>query len=248
MRMQLGLPESMLSPCLAHAQQISARSRKPPSGVLNIICASHAIRSAMRYLPNALTVGRILLTPVVLFLLTVPTWWGQVSALVLFLVASASDYLDGRLARAWNVKSRFGQFLDPLADKILVLGLFITFAVVEPGVVPWWAVVVIALRDVGVTALRSYAEAQGRTLATFRIAKSKTAAQMAFLLALLCVRVAQYSGPVTSDFATYLIDSFILYGALVGVVLLTVGTGLLYAIAPQEETIRPNPPRSSVSK
>lgn len=202
----------------------------------------------MHYLPNALTVGRILLTPVVLFLLTVPTWWGQMSALVLFLVASVSDYLDGRLARAWNVKSRFGQFLDPLADKILVLGLFIMFAIVEPEVVPWWAVVAIALRDVGVTALRSYAEAQGRTLATFRIAKSKTAAQMAFLLVLLIVRVAQHSGPAASDFATYLISSSILYGALVIVVVLTVGTGLLYAIAPQEETIRPNPPRSSVSQ
>jgi len=202
----------------------------------------------MRYLPNALTISRILLTPVVLFLLTVPTWWSQMSALVLFLVASASDYLDGRLARAWNAKSRFGQFLDPLADKILVLGLFITFAIVEPKVVPWWAVIAIALRDIGVTALRSYAESQGRTLATFRIAKSKTAAQMAFLLALLIVRVAQHSGPATSDFAAYLVSSQILYGALVVVVLLTVGTGLLYAFAPQEETIRPNPPRSSVSQ
>lgn len=198
----------------------------------------------MRYLPNALTIGRIVLTPVVLFLLTVPTWWSQMSALVLFLAASASDYLDGRLARAWNVKSRVGQFLDPLADKVLVLGLFATFAVVEPAVVPWWAVVAIALRDVGVTALRSYAESQGRTLATFRIAKSKTAAQMAFLFALLCVRVAAHSGPVASDFATYLVNSSILYGALVVVVLLTIGTGLLYAIAPQEETIRPNPPHS----
>lgn len=199
----------------------------------------------MRYLPNALTIGRILLTPVVLFLLTVPTWWGQMSALILFVVASISDYADGHLARAWNVKSRLGQFLDPLADKILVLGLFGMFAFLEPSVVPWWAVALIALRDVGVTALRSYAEAQGRTLATFRIAKSKTAAQMAFLLALLAVRVAQYSGPVASDFAAYLISSQILYGALLAVVALTVGTGLLYAFGAQEETIHPNPPRSS---
>lgn len=202
----------------------------------------------MRYLPNALTVGRIVLTPVVLFLLTIPTWWGQMSALLLFIVATVSDYLDGQLARAWNVRSRFGQFLDPLADKVLVLGVFVMFAVLEPDIVPWWAVALIALRDVGVTALRSYAESQGRTLATFRIAKSKTAAQMAFLLALFGVRVAEHSGPALQQAAAFLVESHIMYGALIIVVALTVGTGLLYALAPREEVVSSNPPSSSVSK
>ena len=95
--------------------------------------------AAMRYIPNLLTAARIVLTPAVLLLLTVPSLAGQTAAVVLFVAASVSDYYDGALARRIGARSRLGQFLDPLADKILVLGVFATLAVLEPDIVPWWS-------------------------------------------------------------------------------------------------------------
>jgi hypothetical protein len=96
--------------------------------------------SPMKHLPNALTIVRILLTPVLLWLLLIDTFWGYASGLGLFIVAAVSDYLDGMLAREYQVDSRLGQFLDPLADKILVLGTFAVLAYLMPRQVPWWGV------------------------------------------------------------------------------------------------------------
>ena len=194
--------------------------------------------AAMRYLPNILTVARILLTPAVLVLLTVPTLTGQTAAVLLFVAASVSDYYDGVLARRMGARSRLGQFLDPLADKILVLGVFGMLAFLEPQVVPWWAVGVIALRDVVVTAIRTWAESQGRTLRTFRVAKLKTLSQLAFLFWMLVLRGATYLPVPIRDGAVWLLDaSSIPYLLLLGVVALTVGTGALYVFQPAEDAM-----------
>ena len=182
-----------------------------------------------RHLPNILTVTRILLTPVVLLLLATQTLWAQAGALLLFMLASVSDYLDGRLAREMNVHSRLGRFLDPLADKVLVLGTFATLAVVRPGTVPWWAVGLIALRDVVITVLRAWAEARGKSLRTLPLAKSKTVAQLFFLVTMLGLLTAQHlPGPLERS-ATWMLDeSLIPYALLMVVVALTVATGALY--------------------
>jgi CDP-diacylglycerol--glycerol-3-phosphate 3-phosphatidyltransferase len=182
-----------------------------------------------RYLPNILTVTRILLTPVVLLLLATQTLWAQAGALVLLMLAAVSDYLDGKLARDMNVHSRLGQFLDPLADKVLVLGTFATLAVVRPDTVPWWAVGLIALRDVVITALRAWAEARGESLQTLPLAKSKTVAQFFFLVTMLVLLTArQLPGPLERS-ATWMLDeSLIPYALLMVVVALTVATGALY--------------------
>src|SRR5690606_37086076 len=129
-------------------------------------------------------------TPVVLWLLLTGKLSGQVWALVLFIVAATSDYLDGRLARDFGVRSRLGQVLDPLADKILVLGTFAVLAIMMPAVVPWWAVGVILFRDVAVTVMRSWAESRGRSLRTSGAARAKTAAQLTFLIAMLVLLIA----------------------------------------------------------
>ena len=96
--------------------------------------------AALRYIPNLLTVGRILVTPLLLVLLSVQSQAGQMSAVFLFVLASLSDYYDGVLARRFGVRSRLGQYLDPLADKVLILGTFIALALEAPDLVPWWAV------------------------------------------------------------------------------------------------------------
>lgn len=181
------------------------------------------------YLPNVLTIARILLTPVVLMLLVTQTLWAQAGALILFFLASVSDYLDGRLAREMNVHSRLGEFLDPLADKVLVLGTFATLAVVRPDTVPWWAVGLIALRDVVITTLRTWARSNGQALHTLPLAKSKTAAQLFFLGGMLVLLTARrLPGPLQRS-ATWMLDETLIpFALLMVVVALTVVTGALY--------------------
>ncbi|MFP4229175.1 MAG: CDP-diacylglycerol--glycerol-3-phosphate 3-phosphatidyltransferase [Salinivenus sp.] len=192
--------------------------------------------AAYRYIPNLLTVGRILVTPLLLLLLTVPSQAGQLSAVVLFVLASLSDYYDGVLARRYGVRSRLGQYLDPLADKILVLGTFVMLALQDPGLVPWWAVIAIAGRDVMVTGLRSWVEAGGRTLHTYRVAKAKTLLQIAFLFGILLLRAATYASPPMRGWATWVLQDSLVPGVALAVVVgVTLATGALYFVAPVHE-------------
>lgn len=140
----------------------------------------------MKHVPNALTIGRIVVTPLCLVGLASGTFAGQLAGTVGFILAAISDYWDGRLAREYGVGSRFGQFLDPLADKVLVLGAFVVLMTVEPvgRWMPWWAVGLVAARDLAVTLLRSWRERQGRPLQTSNAAKWKTAWQLTFLITL----------------------------------------------------------------
>jgi len=194
--------------------------------------------AGFRYIPNLLTVARILVTPLLLVLLTVQSPGGQASAVALFVVASLTDYYDGVLARRFQVRSRLGQYLDPLADKILVLGTFGMLAFQAPTLVPWWAVVLIALRDVAVTGLRSWVEAGGATLQTYRVAKAKTMLQLAFLFGVLVLRFATHLSPPFRDWAIWILRDSALPGvALAGVVGFTLATGALYFVSPTQEHI-----------
>lgn len=194
--------------------------------------------AGFRYIPNVLTVARILVTPFLLLLLTVPSQAAQASAVALFVLASLSDYCDGVLARRFQVRSRLGQYLDPLADKILVLGTFGMLSVQEPAIVPWWAVVLIAARDGAVTLLRSWTEAAGKTLRTHRVAKLKTMLQMAFLFGVLVLRTGTHLSPPVRDAAIWVLRDSALPGiALTAVVGVTLATGMLYFVAPVEEPL-----------
>jgi CDP-diacylglycerol--glycerol-3-phosphate 3-phosphatidyltransferase len=194
--------------------------------------------AGFRYIPNLLTVARILVTPLLLVLLTVQSSEGQASAVALFVVASLTDYYDGVLARRFQVRSRLGQYLDPLADKILVLGTFGMLAFQEPTLVPWWAVVLIALRDVAVTGLRSWVEAGGKSLQTYQVAKGKTMLQLAFLFSVLVLRYATYLSPPLRDWAVWILRDTALPGvALAGVVGFTLATGALYFVSPTQERV-----------
>ena len=147
----------------------------------------------MHHVPNTLTAGRIVAAPVALYLLWTGTPWGQTAGTALFIAAAITDYLDGHLARTYNVTSRLGQFLDPLADKVLVLGGFLLVPFLSPvgeGLaapagtwLPWAAIAAVALRDAAVTALRASYERRGVSLATSSAAKWKTTFQLTFLIA-----------------------------------------------------------------
>ncbi len=190
----------------------------------------------MKYVPNALTIARIVLTPVMLILLLSNTFFGLVGALTLLVFGAISDYLDGKIARSFRARSRLGQFLDPLADKVLVLGTFIVLAILLPHVVPWWAVALIALRDVAVTILRSWSEARGRSIRTLPIAKAKTVVQITFLIALLGLMIGARSGGETGRRFESLLASDVPFIALLFVVVFTVVTGVIYIVRQEFST------------
>lgn len=182
----------------------------------------------MKHLPNTITIGRIVLTPVVLGLFFSHTLALRALGLVLFLLLAWSDWVDGKLARKYQVSSRVGQFLDPLADKVLVLGTFITLPFLLPEVVPWWAVGLIALRDVVVTGLRVYADRMGWTLPTLYAAKVKTTIQLVFLIVVLTLYVLHQVPGVVGAWASWLLFGPVVQILLYGVVLVTLFTGIQY--------------------
>ncbi len=191
----------------------------------------------MRHLPNALTIARIALTPVLLVLLLSGTFTGQLAALGLFVAAAISDYLDGKLARSFRARSRLGQFLDPFADKVLVLGTFICLAVLLPEQVPWWAVGIIAARDLLVTGLRTWVEARGRSLRTLPMAKTKTTVQLVFLMGMLMLLVLRRLPGALGRYAEQILEGPLPLLLLIGLVALTVLTGLWYAQGVWKQTI-----------
>ncbi|NJL19330.1 MAG: CDP-diacylglycerol--glycerol-3-phosphate 3-phosphatidyltransferase [Bdellovibrionaceae bacterium] len=127
-------------------------------------------------LPNQLTLGRLVLCGVFTLLLALETSWSGLAALVVFVVASLTDWLDGHLARKWNLITDLGKLLDPLADKILISAAFI--GMVAAGLAPFWIVVCIIAREFLITGLRTLAASKGIVLAAERLGKHKTISQM----------------------------------------------------------------------
>ena len=136
-------------------------------------------------IPNVLTIGRILFIPLFIFILTLDHSQGShLLAAVIFAVASITDYLDGYLARKWNVVSNFGKFADPMADKLLVMSAFIML--IELGMAPAWVVAIIICRELAVTGLRLLlVETGGTVLAAAMPGKIKTFSQMFAIIFLL---------------------------------------------------------------
>ena len=129
---------------------------------------------------NKITLVRIVLIPVFLVLAYLGhTWW----ALGVYIVACISDTVDGYIARRYKQVTDFGKFIDPLADKMLVLAAMVYF--VEIGVMPGWAVAVVLFREFAVSGLRMIAVAQHRVIAAAWSGKIKTAFTMVGLGALL---------------------------------------------------------------
>jgi len=123
-----------------------------------------------------LTVGRILLTPLFLYFLFSGISHGKTLALIVFIIASITDAFDGRIARKYGVVTKVGVFLDPLADKFLVLSAFVSFWIF--GEIKLWMLLLIAFRDVVVTVLRMIMQMKGFTMKTSRAGKLKTTLQM----------------------------------------------------------------------
>ncbi len=169
-------------------------------------------------IPNAFTFLRVLLVPLVLWLLTLDSdtarWW----AFGVFVFAAWTDSFDGWVARRFGRVTRWGQLADPLADKLLVLGTLASLALV--GEVPWWAVLVILAREVWVTMLRARLVRRLRLVMPASIwGKIKTVTQI--------VAISAYLAPI--------VPRAVADGLLYLAVAATVLSGIAYAIDVRRE-------------
>lgn len=127
-------------------------------------------------LANKLTMLRVLMIPVYLVLWNVDALWSGYAALAVFVLASLTDLLDGQIARSRGLVTDFGKFMDPLADKVLVMTAMVCFC--AAGRFPAWALVIVIFREFAVSGLRLIAVEGGRVIAAGWSGKVKTASTM----------------------------------------------------------------------
>lgn len=186
----------------------------------------------LKLLPNILTFIRLVLT--VIFLVMI-LYSPQVEdhaffldiAFVLFVIAGLTDVVDGHVARRFDATSKFGRMVDPLADKILVCGAFICFAIIgEPrlfgitgiglSVIHWFVVAVLLVREIYVTVLRHIAEAKGISFAATASGKFKMLLQT-FAVGTVVIKVAHVSAPWGDYFTTVTFAAMIVATVVSGI-------------------------------
>lgn len=137
-------------------------------------------------LPNKLTILRVALIPVfVVFFLGSESWggWARIVALIVFVIASLTDLLDGKIARKYNLVTNFGKFMDPLADKLLVCSAMI--CLIEKGQLAAWIVIIIIAREFIISGFRLVAADNGIVIAASYWGKFKTVFQMLMVIVLI---------------------------------------------------------------
>lgn len=165
-------------------------------------------------LPNKLTVFRVILIPVFVFFMLMPSIPGaKWYALFFFCLASVTDFFDGYLARKNNLVTDFGKFMDPLADKLLICSAII--ALCSNGRFPAWIVIIIIAREFTISGFRLIASDNGRVISASMWGKVKTVVQM-FAVIMLIMDLNDVSGTgLTGDGAVYIIEQCLIYLALV---------------------------------
>ena len=136
-------------------------------------------------LPNKLTLFRVILIPFFVFFLLAPYFegYGNYIAVAIFIVASITDFLDGKIARKYNLVTNFGKFMDPLADKLLVSSALICLVALNK--IPAWIVIVIIAREFIISGFRLVAADNGVVIAASYWGKFKTAFQMVTVIVLI---------------------------------------------------------------
>lgn len=156
----------------------------------------------MNQIPNILSIFRIILAPIFFVFIISDTKELVIISFFLYLLAAFSDYLDGFLARKLNAISSFGNFFDPLADKILTSFAFIAFVIKD--ITPLWMVIIVILRDLITTLLRIYNLDNTKGLITSKLAKWKTFLQMLFIFFIITWITTHYLFPDFINFSLYI--------------------------------------------
>lgn len=171
---------------------------------------------------------RIVLAPIFLMLYVQDEVVYRALSVGIFAVAVVTDFFDGYIARLYKAETEYGVFLDPLADKFLTFAGFICLPFIDASQFPWWAVAVIVFRDVLVTGMRILADYRNLTMDTRLTAKAKTLGQMFFLYLVLMVGVFIETDVWLSTYCIQLLESGILEWMMIGIVILTVYSGVEY--------------------
>lgn len=179
-------------------------------------------------LPNQLSLLRIILSPIFLFFFLSEDQLHKKLSLIIFFMAVLTDWYDGWHARKYGLISKFGIFIDPLADKILTSAAFIGFYFL--GIMPLWMVIIIVARDLIITLMRSYQEIKRNTMKTSFIAKTKTFIQMSYIF-IVVIMVCALSFNIDDSSKTTIMDflySKLNYLIIMFITLITLLTGITY--------------------
>ena len=176
--------------------------------------------------PNKLTVLRIIMTPFFMASLLIPFKHNFLIALLIFIIASLTDLVDGKMARKYNLITDFGKFLDPLADKMLTTAAFLAFITLKIGTGIVWITFIVLIREFLITSLRLISSGKGVVIAANIWGKAKTVSQMS---AIIYVLASQYFltlftvSPVVTGAVNILTDVVLWISAF-----LTVMSGIIY--------------------
>ena len=178
-------------------------------------------------LPNVLTVTRLVLVPVFVILGLQDSWTARWLAFVVFALAAITDRFDGQLARSWGQITDFGRIVDPIADKALTLCGFVLLSL--QGYLPWWVTVLIACRELGITAMRAFFLRRGVVVSANNAGKLKTFMQI-IALGTLLIPWAHFL-ELASASEAWVVVMIRLGQALAGVALaLTLYSGFTYVV------------------
>lgn len=179
--------------------------------------------------PNKLTLGRVILAFIFLFVIFTNFWYSNIIALGVFLLAGLTDFLDGYMARKKDDVTELGKFMDPIADKILVFSALLSF--VDLGLIASWMVILILARDFLINGLRFIAAQKGKVLSANQLAKHKTFSQMFVIILILLGLILkdvflEFFGVWDSTFQfTFELSVFFL---MLLVVMLSLFSGIMY--------------------
>lgn len=174
-------------------------------------------------IPNLLSLSRIVFIPIFVYLLYLRTANSLINALIVFVIASLTDLLDGWSARKLKQESEFGKFIDPLADKILVISSLAAILALDPyfALFDFWMILIIVGRDVLITVMRYIAIKRGKSLKTSRFGKFKTAFQMVSIVLIIMVYYVRKKG-------IFVTDRSVPYWIMMGATILTALSGIRY--------------------
>ena len=178
-----------------------------------------------RYIPNFLSFSRIILAPIFVILILVDTFYFKIISILIFFIGSLSDFLDGYLARRFNYVTEIGKFIDPVADKILILSAFFVLNYFYSDHIELWMITVIVLRDVIITLFRYvFIKYKKKSMKTSHYGKLKT------LLQIIVIHIILFFHTIDSNLIySYNIFSFNFINTLMIIcVLVTVVTGIHY--------------------
>lgn len=172
-------------------------------------------------LPNKLSMLRICMIPFFVIFALMEAQWAQLAALAIFCAASLTDMLDGQIARRRGLVTNFGKFIDPIADKLLVMSALVVL--VEQGRMPGWVCILMLAREFAISGFRLVAADSGKVIAAGWLGKVKTVTQMAAVILLLLLSPAGETKPLCGEVGV-MIANAVMYAAAI----MTVWSGIDY--------------------